>query len=189
MSPASPASPIKPAEIIEFWFSDEVRDQWFGGSRELDQQILQRYQTTWEAARDGRLGDWENSAEGALALVIVLDQLPLNMFRGQPRSFSTEAASREVAERAIAAGLDRQLSDSHKLMLYLPYMHGESIADQDRAIALFTAAGMTENVQWANHHRDIVQRFGRFPHRNAILGRDSSAEEIGWLDSPDGFNG
>ena len=185
----SPINPVSPPEIIEFWFSEPVRKQWFGGSEELDEDIRQRHHRTWEAARDGRLSDWENSAAGALALVIVLDQLPLNMFRGQPQSFSTEAASREVAERAIAAGLDRQLSDSHKLMLYLPYMHGESIADQDRAIALFTAAGMTENVQWANHHRDIVQRFGRFPHRNAILGRDSSAEEIAWLDSPDGFKG
>ena len=178
-----------PDAIITFWFSEPVRSQWFGGSRELDDDILRRFEPSWQAARDGQLNDWEQTAEGALALVIVLDQFPLNMYRGQAISFSTEAASREVADRAIAAGLDQQLSDDQKVVLILPYMHGESMASQDRAVELFTNNGLTENVKWANHHRDIVKRFGRFPHRNAILGRDSSAEEIAWLNSPDGFKG
>ena len=176
-------------EVIEFWFSDPIREQWFNASKALDDDIRERFQATWQAARDGQLSRWEASAEGALALVIVLDQLPLNMFRGQPDSFSTEAASRRVAERAIAAGLDQQLSKPHRLMLYMPYMHSESMADQDRAIELFNAAGLSDNAKWARHHRDIVKRFGRFPHRNAILGRDSSPDEIAWLASADAFNG
>ena len=176
-------------EVIEFWFSDPIRKQWFNAGDGLDEDIRQRFLPTWQAARDGHLAHWETSALGALALVIVLDQLPLNMFRGQPDSFSTEAASRRVAERAIAAGLEQQLSKQHKLMLYMPYMHSESMADQDRAITLFNTAGLSDNAKWARHHRAIVARFGRFPHRNALLGRDSSPDEIAWLASADAFNG
>jgi len=178
-----------PSEVLDFWYSEPSHSHWFSSNPALDQDIRQRFEATWQAARDGHLGDWEQSAEGALALVIVLDQLPLNMYRGRPESFSTEAVSREVAARAIAAGLDQQLSDDYKIMLYMPYMHGESMADQDRAIALFETAGMSKNVKWAEHHRNIVRRFGRFPHRNAILGRDSSADELAWLDSPEAFKG
>ena len=176
-------------EVVEFWFSEPIRKQWFNAGDGLDEDIRQRFLPTWQAARDGELAHWEASPHGALALVIVLDQLPLNMFRGQPDSFSTETASREVADRAIAAGLDQQLHSDHQMMLYLPYMHGESLAHQDRAIELFNAAGLADNAKWASHHRGIVARFGRFPHRNAILGRDSSANEIEWLASPDAFSG
>ena len=185
----SDATIVSPAEVVEFWFSEPIRQQWFNAGEGLDEDIRQRFLSSWQAARDGELNAWENSADGALALVIVLDQLPLNMFRGQADSFSTETASREVADRAIAAGLDQQLSASHRMMLYLPYMHGESMADQDRAIELFEAAGLNDNAKWAKHHRSIVQSFGRFPHRNAILGRKSSPEELAWLASPDAFTG
>ena len=176
-------------EVVEFWFSEPIRKQWFNAGEGLDEDIRQRFLPTWQAARDGQLTDWETSAHGALALIIVLDQLPLNMFRSQPESFSTEAASRQVADKAIAAGLDQQLSSEHQAMLYLPYMHSESLTHQHRAIELFNAAGLTDNAKWANHHRTIVERFGRFPHRNAILGRDSSADEIEWLASADAFTG
>ena len=176
-------------EVIAFWFSEPIRKQWFNAGEGLDEDIRQRFQPTWQAARDGQLNHWEANADGALALVIVLDQLPLNMFRGQPDSFSTEAASREVAERAISSGLDQQLDAERQAMLYLPYMHSESMAHQQRAIDLFIAAGLDGNAKWAGHHRAIVERFGRFPHRNAILGRQSSADEIEWLASPDGFSG
>ena len=185
----SSAHGITPAEVVDFWYSKPIRDQWFNASKALDDDIRERFQSAWRAARDGQLSDWEHSAEGALALVILLDQLALNMFRGQPASHSTEAASRQVAERAIAAGLDQQLGKLQKLMLYMPYMHSESIADQDRVIELFTAAGLSEASRWANHHRDIIKRFGRFPHRNALLGRDNSTDEIEWLASPDAFKG
>jgi len=120
--------------------------------------------------------------------VVLLDQMPLNMFRGQPESFSTEAQSREVAGRAIERGLDQSLPDNQKAFLYLPYMHSEALVDQDRSVELFERAGLRENLRWAKHHRGIVRRFGRFPHRNAILGRESTPDEIEWLASPDSFN-
>lgn len=119
--------------------------------------------------------------------MILLDQMPLNMFRDQPVSFSTEALSRAVAERALTRGFDRVVAVDHRAFFYLPYMHSESLADQERSVELFTQPGLEENLQWARHHREIVQRFGRFPHRNAILGRQSSPEETRWLDLPDAF--
>lgn len=139
-------------------------------------------------ARDGALSGWEQTPAGALALVIVLDQFPLNMYRDQPLSFSTEAQARAVAGRAIDRALDRQLPIDRLAFLYLPYMHSESLADQDRSVALFGLAGLEKNLEFARSHRDIVRRFGRFPHRNRILGRDSSAQELAWLASEAAFN-
>ena len=132
---------------------------------------------------------WEQTAEGALALVILLDQMPLNMYRGQPESFATEAQSREVAGRAITRHFDQYLPDKGKAFLYMPFMHSENLADQDRSVELFTNAGLQDNLRFARHHRDIVRRFGRFPHRNAILGRNSTPEETAWLASGEAFLG
>jgi uncharacterized protein (DUF924 family) len=119
----------------------------------------------------------------------LLDQLPLNMYRGQAHSFTTEASARAVAERAIARGWDRALTDEGRAFLYMPFMHSESLDDQDRAVALYEAAGLMHKAQWACHHRDIVRHFGRFPHRNAILGRESTPEERDWLVSDEAFRG
>jgi uncharacterized protein (DUF924 family) len=179
---------MNPGEIIEFWFSATSRERWFNSTPGYDWELRARFEALWEQARDGRLAAWEQTPEGALALVLLLDQMPLNMFRGQPESFSTEAQSREVAERAIARGLDRLLPGSQKVFLYLPYMHSETPADQDRSVELFERAGLADNLKWAEHHRGIIRRFGRFPHRNAILGRESTPDELAWLTSPDGFN-
>jgi uncharacterized protein (DUF924 family) len=179
---------MAPADIIDFWFSAESRERWFGSTPEYDAELRSRFGSSWQQARDGELADWESLPEGALALVIILDQFPLNMFRDQPESFSTEALSREIAARAVKAGFDRQLPDEQKVFLYLPWMHSEKLEDQDYVIGLFERAGLDENRKWATHHRDTVERFGRFPHRNAILGRESTPEEIDWLASPDGFN-
>lgn len=175
--------------IINFWFSEDVKANWFNATPEFDQSLKDQFQPAWESAKSGQLKHWQDSAEGALALVIILDQLPLNMFRAQPESFSTEAMSREVAAHSIEQGFDQQLPDQQKAFLYLTYMHSEDLADQDRSIELFEQAGLTDNVKWAKHHRDIVKRFGRFPHRNAILGRKSSQAEIDYLNSKEGFKG
>lgn len=147
------------------------------------------YLATREAERAGTLAIWESTPEGELALVIVLDQFPLNMFRGEPLSFSTEAAAREVAGRAIARRFDDTLPGEQRALLYLPYMHSENLDDQQRSVALFERAGLTENPRYARHHRDIVARFGRFPHRNVILDRPSTPEEMAYLASKEAFHG
>jgi uncharacterized protein (DUF924 family) len=175
--------------VIDFWFSDKVKPLWFRSTSAFDDALRERFLATWQAAAAGELGAWVQSPEGALALVIVLDQFPLNMFRGQPESFSTEAQSRAVALEAIARGWDRELDRSRLAFLYLPLMHSENLADQDRSVALFEAAGLTDNLRFAKHHRELIRRFGRFPHRNAILGRQSSEEELAYLASKEAFLG
>ena len=174
--------------LLDFWFSPESRERWFNATPEFDAQLRTAYEGLWQQGRAGMLPDWEATPEGALALVILLDQLPLNMFRDQPESFTTEALSREVAGRAIERGFDTGHANEQKVFLYMPFMHSESLADQDRSVELFEQAGLADNAEWAAHHRDIVRRFGRFPHRNVILGRDSTPEELDWLASPDAFN-
>ena len=176
-------------EIVEFWFSARVRPLWFRSTDAFDAELRERFLPTWQAARAGELTAWEETAEGALALVICLDQFPLNMFRARAESFSTEALAREVAARAIERGLDGCLDAGRRVFLYLPYMHSESLADQERSVALFHALGLEESRHYAEHHRDIVRRFGRFPHRNAILGRESTAEELAYLASDEAYHG
>jgi len=168
-------------EILEFWFSDEVRPLWFKSTPEFDDQLCTSYQQVWGLARAGTYDHWELEPRGALALVIILDQFPLNMFRQDARQYSTEAHAREVAGRAIERGFDSRLTDAQKAFLYLPFMHSESLEDQDRSVELYHRAGLENNLRYAHHHRDVVRRFGRFPHRNALLGRDSSEEELEYL--------
>ena len=187
-APDPPEGPL-PTEVVTFWFDARVRPLWFASTPAFDQQVRERFESTWRAARDGRLNAWEATAEGALALVLVLDQFPLNIYRGRPEAFATETRARAVADRAIALGFDRLLDDERPGFLYLPFMHSESLADQDRSVSLYEAAGLAEGLRWARHHRDIVRRFGRFPHRNAILGRESTSAEVAWLASEEGYRG
>ncbi|WP_422126552.1 DUF924 family protein [Thioalkalivibrio sulfidiphilus] len=186
-----PESTLPPdsAAILEFWFSSRVKPRWFHSTPELDAEIRERFEALWQRGRAGELDHWGETAEGALALAILLDQLPLNMFRGHPDAFSTEAAARRVADAAIAGGLDQQLPPEQRAFLYLPFMHSEDLDDQDRSVTLFSQPGLEYNLKWATHHRDIVARFGHFPHRNAILGRESSPEEQAWLESEEGYEG
>lgn len=176
-------------ELINFWFSERVRPLWFNSTLEFDAELREHYFPTYRAALSGELAHWADTAEGALALVICLDQLPLNMFRGQAKSFAGEALSRLIAEEAIERGFDQSLSNEQKAFLYMPYMHSENLTDQDRVLELFEQAGLMDNLRWAKHHREIVVRFGRFPHRNAILGRESTVEEVAWLASDEAFTG
>jgi len=178
-------------DVIAFWFSERVKPLWFNATPDFDQELTEHFLSVYRAAADGTLSDWEESPQGALALVIVLDQFPLNLFRNQPESFATEAESRLVAERAIAKRFDQTLKDEHKIFLYMPFMHSEALDDQDRSVVLYDQAGsgLAENLNYAHHHREIVRRFGRFPHRNAILGRDSTPEETAYLNSKEAFLG
>ena len=174
-------------EVIEFWFAEENKKRWFKSSTEFDDRIRQNFEDLWRAASRGELQHWRQTPLRALALVIVLDQFPLNMYRGKPESYLTEAASRDVARYALARGFEHEFDNEQKLFLFLPFMHSEDPDDQETSVRLFSDAGM--EARWARHHRQIIQRFGRFPHRNAILGRQSSEEELQWLNSDKGFKG
>ncbi|MFN2348777.1 MAG: DUF924 family protein [Thioalkalivibrio sp.] len=186
---STPDAPPEAAQILALWFSGRVKPHWFHSTAELDDEIRERFEALWQQGAMGGLDHWGETAEGALALAILLDQFPLNMYRGQPEAFSTENRSRAVADAAIVHGLDQQLDPERRAFLYLPFMHSEDLEDQDRSITLFSQPGLEHNLQWATHHRDIVARFGRFPHRNAILARESSTEEKAWLESEDGYEG
>ena len=178
-----------PTEIIEFWFAPDHHALWFDSTPEFDALIRRRYLATWQMARDGVLDDWRESSEGCLALVIVLDQFPLNMFRGEARCFSTEARARAVAQHAIDRGFDKAMSVDQRAFLYIPFHHSETLEDQRFAIQLYSGPELKDWHRGVQHHHDIVARFGRFPHRNAILGRNSGPDEIEWLKSPDAFHG
>ena len=178
-----------PADVAAFWFAPDVRPLWFAATPASDDALRARFLTTYRAAAAGRLTDWDTTAEGALALVIVLDQFPLNRFRGQPESFATEAAARDVAGRALARGFDRALPPEPRQFLYLPFMHSEALADQVRSVRLYQQPDLEEPLRFARHHYDLIARFGRFPHRNAILGRISTPEERAYLASPGAFHG
>ena len=178
-----------PNELIDFWFSEEVAKYWFNSTPEFDDQLRVRYLDLYNAAKHGHLDHWRETAFGSLALAILFDQIPLNIFRGQPASFATEEHARRVANIAIKHGFDKQLTDKQKSFLYMPFMHSENLQDQNRSVQLFEAAGLKNNAKFAHHHRSIIERFGRFPHRNAILGRKSTEQEMAYLESPEGFHG
>ena len=180
---------ISPQDIVEFWFSDAVRPLWFNSTTAFDDELRDRFEWVWQQAANGELDHWAESAEGALALVILLDQIPLNIYRGKAQSFSTEAKARDIAERTVEKGWDTDLTSEQKAFLYMPFMHSESLLDQDRSVALYEAAGLQDNLIFAKHHRDIIRRFGRFPHRNAILGRKSTPAELAYLASEEAFHG
>jgi uncharacterized protein (DUF924 family) len=173
--------------LLDFWYSERIAKHWFSSTPALDEEIRSRFEPIWQRAVAGELDAWADTPEGALALAIVLDQLPLNMFRGRPAAFATEQRAVVVARRAVARGFDKQLARDRLLFLYMPFMHSENRDDQDLSVALFQQAGLDSH--WAEHHRGIVRRFGRFPHRNAILGRESTPEELGYLASGQAFKG
>ena len=180
---------MTPADVIDFWYSPSMAEHWFQSTPAIDQTIRDRFESLWESAAGGELTSWQDSPEGCLALCIVLDQFPLNMFRGESKSFSTEQQAVMVTKEAVAKGLDQQLTPDKRAFLYMPLMHSEDLADQDESVRLFEAAGLTDNLKFARHHRELIRQFGRFPHRNAILGRISSDAEKAYLDSPNAFTG
>ena len=177
------------ADILDFWFGEPMRRHWFRSTPELDGHIRERYEPLWQRAIGGGLAAWQYSAEGCLALAVVLDQLPLNMYRGQAKSFASETQAIAISLHAIEKGLDRELPTDRLAFLYMPLMHSEELVDQDRSVELFEAAGLESNARFARHHRELIRRFGRFPHRNAILGRQSTPEELEYLASNQAFTG
>ncbi len=175
-----------PTTIVAFWRGLGPKG-WFEKNAAIDDEIRRRFLAIYEAAAAGKLTDWEQNAEGALALLILLDQFPRNIFRGEARAFATDPLARAVASRAILNGFDAALPDMRGFF-YLPFEHSENLADQERGIALYKTVGDNEGLKWANVHADIIRQFGRFPHRNAVLGRVTTPEEQAFLDNG-GFAG
>ncbi len=175
------------AEVLAFWRAAGP-DKWFEKDDAFDADIRARFLAIYETAAAGGLAGWEDAAESALALTIVLDQFPRNMFRGDARTYVADPLARAVTERAIARGFDQHFPPIERRFFYLPFEHSENLDDQERSIALSRAAGDEEGVKYAEIHADIIRRFGRFPHRNRALGRTTTPDEQAFLDAG-GFAG
>ena len=173
--------------VLTFWRGSGP-DKWFKKDAAFDDEIRKRFLPTYEAAARDELAAWEETQDGALALVIVLDQFPRNMFRDSARAFAADPLARAVATRAIERGFDLQTPVQERAFFYLPFEHSEHMPDQERCCALFRAAGDAEALKWAELHADIIRRFGRFPHRNAVLNRTTTPDEQSFLESG-GFAG
>ncbi len=180
---------VNPEEIINYWYSGRIKKHWFSSTTKIDNEIKDNYQSLWQQAKEGTFDEWKKSPEGCLALCIVLDQFPLNMFRGEAMSFETESKAIEVALHAINSGYDKKLKNDQLSFLFMPLMHSEKLEDQELSVTLFEKYNLTNNLRFARHHRDIIKKFGRFPHRNKILGRKSTVEEIQYLESKHAFKG
>ncbi|MDQ3862291.1 MAG: DUF924 domain-containing protein [Actinomycetota bacterium] len=180
--------------MLDFWFGregepgyGEFRDEWFRKDPEFDARITDRFADLYEEAAAGDLDGWREDARSCLALVILLDQFPRNMFRGNGRAHATDGAALEISRYAVEHALDRELPALRRMFLYMPFMHSENPEDQRRSVELFRGLadepGAPDVTSYAAAHRDIVERFGRFPHRNAILGRETTPEEAEFLNT------
>ena len=176
-----------PLDVLAFWRAAGP-PKWFKKDAAFDAEIVRRFLGLWHAATAGKLAPWEETPEGALALILVLDQFPRNMFRNDGRTYEADALARAVASRAIARGFDQQIPHVERQFFYLPFMHSEDLPDQERCVELARGYCDDEFTKYAEQHADIVRRFGRFPHRNAMLGRATTAEERAFLDEG-GFAG
>ncbi|MGF1527837.1 MAG: DUF924 family protein [Candidatus Competibacterales bacterium] len=175
--------------LLDFWFDPAHREFWFKKDPAFDARLAREFAPVAAAAGRGDLDAWQTTPRGALALVIALDQLPRNLHRDTANAFAQDAKALTVAQRAVAQGFDAALDDDGRAFLYMPYMHAESLATQERGVELYAAAGLSHNLRHARQHRDIIARFGRFPHRNAPLDRTSTPDEAAYLARDDAFRG
>ena len=150
---------IAPEEIINFWYSDKIKKAWFSSTPDLDYEILEKFEGIWEQAFANKLDNWSNTPEGCLALIIILDQFPLNMFREQAKSFKSASKAIEVAWRAVSKQFDLRISKEKRVFLYMPFMHSEKLKDQDMSVKLYKESNLHENVRFAEHHREIIRKF------------------------------
>jgi uncharacterized protein (DUF924 family) len=185
-----------PQEVLDFWFGregeegyGEFREAWFNRDPEFDREIRDRFEPVYEEAAAGRLDHWKSEARSCLALIVVLDQFPRNMYRGDARMYAADEKAREAARHAVEHTYDRELSPYGRLFIYLPFEHSEELDDQRLSVELFrglaTEMGSEDLLGYAVRHLQIVERFGRFPHRNEILGRRTTLEESKFLSGPD----
>jgi uncharacterized protein (DUF924 family) len=170
--------------VLQFWFEELTPKQHFVKDAALDEAIRTRFGATVEAAARCELFAWRSSAEGRLAEIVVLDQFSRNIYRDTPRAFAQDALALVLAQELVASGQDHRLPNTQRVFAYMPYMHSESVLVHAQAVALFTQLGIENNLSFELRHKAIIDRFGRFPHRNAILGRNSSAEELVFLSEP-----
>ena len=186
------ALPERAQALIDFWFGpagdperETHRQLWFRSPSEHDERLRQLFLADYERAAAGALAGWEAAPQSALALVLLLDQIPRNVFRDTPRAYMTDAAARAVAENALARGFDDALPSAWRKFFYMPLHHSENLADQRRSLELFESlpdrTGREGTRRYAMRYVDVIERFGRFPHRNAILGRESTPAEIAFM--------
>lgn len=180
---------LQPSDILAFWFEGDAsghRDKWFRQDAAFDTDCA-RFTATIRAARAGHFDHWAATPHGALALIVLLDQLSRNVFRGSAEAYAADPHAREIARAAVKAGFDTLLTPVERMFVYLPFEHAESIADQNELVRLYETlrAGLgAKTVDYADRHRDVIRRFGRFPHRNAVLGRTNTPEEAEYLAQP-----
>ena len=174
---------VDPEHVLRFWFEELDPEDWFAKDSALDQLIRQRFLATYEALSEAVPASWLANRRGTLAAVIVLDQFPRNLFRDDPRSFATDATALEITKRALDQGLEREMDVNERQFLYMPFQHVEDAEEQARSVILF--AELDEStLGFARRHQAVIDRFGRFPHRNAVLGRQSTPAEIEFLKEP-----
>ena len=181
---------VKAQELLDFWFVSTPSSKRYASDPELDGEIRDRFLALWQEGKDGALAEWENDASGALALILLFDQFPRNMFRGRAEAFSTDSRALECAKRAVARDFDLAVESERQMFFYMPYMHAENLADQDACIRLITErrGAQPGADSFAVRHRSVIARFGRFPARNVALGRTTTGEEAAFLENhPAGF--
>lgn len=174
----------KAKEVLHFWFGELSRQQWFAVSPELDVASRERFGPTHLALSRGEVTTWRETPEQRLAAIIVLDQLSRNIYRGSPLAFAADWMALREARLAIDAGADQAVSAEQRGFFYLPFEHSESLADQERSVELFKALGDADYLDYAERHLAVIREFGRFPHRNAFLGRESTGAELEYLSKP-----
>ena len=177
-------NPARIEEVLTFWFNDLSPDDWFESDEAVDSLIRERFQELHESLREQVPDTWRSSARGCLAAVIVLDQFPRNMYRGASRAFAADGTALSLAKEALVRGFDRELPIDERKFLYMPFEHSENPAEQARSMELFGTLDNELDLDYARRHKEIIDRFGRFPHRNAALGRTSSPEEIKFIKEP-----
>ncbi|UJB64536.1 DUF924 domain-containing protein [Acidovorax sp. YS12] len=183
--PQSPLhTPATPEDVLHFWFEQLTPQQHFAKDADLDAAIAQRFGPTLEAAARGELWGWRASAQGRLAEIVALDQFSRNVWRDTPRAFAQDGMALVLAQELVAHALDRALPMVQRAFAYMPYMHSESATVHTQAVVLFSQPGLESNLAFELRHQAIIERFGRYPHRNAVLGRASSTEELAFLSEP-----
>lgn len=173
-------------EIIHFWFSETEPVQWFQKNKDFDNLIRERFLVSYNMAKEGLSDEWQTNSEGCLALCILLDQFPRNMFRNTPQAFETDEKALRIAKSCVKNGLDQVLSPLKRRFIYLPFEHSETIEDQKKSLKLFETLKKDDPLgyEYALRHYEVIEKFGRFPHRNKILGRENTPEEEEYLAQP-----